>query len=175
MTRSLRDAGVCALLASVMTAGDAGAQAPPTFPVPRPSPPVFASAAPLAVTFATNIRQLRGDKSEDPPWRAATLTYDNADGKSVAVPARARTRGIFRLKNCDFPPVRLNFGNQATRGTVFAGLDKPKLVNYCKDNPAHEEYVLQEFQLYRVYNVLTEASHEVRLLRLTYSDSAAAR
>jgi hypothetical protein len=36
----------------------------------------------------------------------------------------------------------------------------------------YEQYVLQEFQLYRIYRLLTPASHAVRLLRMTYADSA---
>jgi len=85
------------------------------------------------------------------------------------------TRGIWRLKTCEFPPLRLNFTSEAVKKTVFHGLDKPKLVNYCRNNDQYEQYLLQEFQLYRVYRVLTPASHAVRLLRLSYVDSASGK
>src|SRR5206468_2024991 len=55
------------------------------------------------------------------------------------------------------------------------GLDKPKLVGYCQDRDDYEDYILKEFQLYRVYHLLTPASHAVRLLKLTYADSGSGK
>lgn len=140
----------------------------------KPVPPLFQREAPLAVTFTTNLDQLRGDKGATPPWRAATLTYDSA-GTPVHIPVRARTRGIWRLKNCSFPPVRLKFSGKASRNTMFDQLDEPKLVNYCRDNDDYEQYVLQELQLYRIYRLLTPISHQVRLLRVSYADSTSGK
>lgn len=147
---------------------------------PKPKKPVRASAffqseQPLDVTFTTNIRRLRMDKGATAPWRAATFSYLGADQKPVVVPIRVRTRGIWRLKSCAFPPVRLNFAGASTTGTVFEGLDKPKLVNHCQDHENYEQYLLQELQLYRVYRLLTPVSHAARLLRVTYADSATGR
>ena len=59
-----------------------------------------------------------------------------------------------------------------SKGSIFQQLDKPKLVSYCRDNDNYEQYILQEFQLYRIYQLLTPVSHRARLLRLTYADSA---
>jgi hypothetical protein len=137
-------------------------------------PRLFRSEEPLAVTFTTNIRQIRRDKSDKAPWRWGALTYQDSTGKPAQVPARVRTRGIWRLKNCSFPPIRLNF-NKTADHTLFDGLDEPKLVNYCQDNEQYERYILQEFQLYRIYQTLTPASHRVRLLRMAYVDSASGK
>jgi hypothetical protein len=84
---------------------------------------------------------------------------------------RARSHGIWRRKNCQFPPIRLNFSDRETKQTLFHHVDKPKLVNYCRDQDAYEQYVLQELQLYRIYQTLTPVSHRARLLRITYIDS----
>jgi hypothetical protein len=135
----------------------------------------YAAAEPLQVRLTTNIRRIRGDKADKEPWRAAVLSYTDAEGKNVEVPMRIRTRGIWRLKNCEFPPIRMNFRNEETKGTVFYGLDKPKLVNYCKDQDEYETYIQQEMQLYRIYNLLTPASHRARLLKITYADSASGK
>ena len=135
-------------------------------------PALFTSEAPLAITFRTNLKQLRRDKKEDSPWRWASVSYQDSAGKSVDVPLRARTRGIWRLKHCDFPPVRFNFAAKDTKGTIFEGVDKPKIVNFCKENDQYEQYVLQEAQLYRIYALLTPVSHRVRVTRLSYVDSA---
>src|SRR5690349_2967037 len=134
-------------------------------------PPFFQSATPLAMTFTTNIKQIRKDKGEDAPWRWASLTYDSA-GKPAQMPLKVHTRGIWRLKNCTFPPIRLNFSGKDTKGTLFHDLDHPKLVSYCRDTDPYEQYILQEYQLYRIYQLLTPVSHRVRLVKLTYVDSA---
>jgi hypothetical protein len=134
----------------------------------------FDSEEPLAVTLTTNIGRLRKDKSDKAPWRAATLSYAGPDGAPVTVPLSVHTRGIWRLRECDFPPLRLDFDKPA-RGTQFEGLGKPKLVNYCRDDDVYEQYVLQELQLYRVHALLTPASHKVRLVRMTYADSGSGK
>ncbi len=142
-----------------------------------PKAPLFKSEALLDVTFTTNIKALKRDRSNGAPWRAATLSYADTSvtGGRRVVPVRARTRGIWRLKNCDFPPVRLNFANKDAKGSLFRDLDEPKLVGYCKGMNNYEQYVLQEYQLYRIYRLLTPVSHRVRLVRMTYVDSATAK
>lgn len=139
-----------------------------------PSAAIFAAIAPLPVTLTANLGRLRRDDTADPPWRAATLAYTGGDGAAVTLPVRVRTRGNWRLKNCVFPPLRLNL-TRAARGGWFDGMDKPKLVNYCRDDDQSEQYVVQEYQLYRVYNLLTPLSHRARLLRVAYADSATGR
>src|SRR2546423_11950643 len=91
------------------------------------APAFFESLDLIEVTLTTNIGKIRGDKGDDPPWRPATLTYKGTDGSDVNVPLKARTRGIWRLKRCDFPPMRLNFSGETSKGSIFHRLDKPKL------------------------------------------------
>ncbi|MEO7085339.1 MAG: hypothetical protein ABI442_09110, partial [Gemmatimonadaceae bacterium] len=127
------------------------AQALPAAPAPAVDstkfPKFYRTETPLVVTLTTNIKRIRADKDSNPPWRVAKLTYTDG-GTPVVVPLRVRTRGIWRLKMCDFPPLRLNFSNSETKKTIFHGLDRPKLVNYCHDDDTNERYLLQEFQLY---------------------------
>jgi len=135
----------------------------------------FSATTPLELTLTTNIKRIRGDKKDKAPWRPAAFTYTDTSGKPVTIPAEIRTRGIWRLKNCEFPPIRINFKSEITKGTLFQGIDKPKLVNFCRDTDDYEQYLIQEVQLYRIYNLLTPASHRVRLLNLTYADSASGK
>jgi hypothetical protein len=135
----------------------------------------FESQDPIEVTFTTNIGKIRGDKGDDRPWRGATFSYKDSDGSAISVPLKARTRGIWRLKMCDFPPLRLNFAGETSKGSIFDNLDKPKLVSYCQDRDSHEQYILEEFQLYRIYQLLTPTSHKARLLKFTYADSASGK
>jgi hypothetical protein len=52
----------------------------------------------------------------------------------------------------------------------FIGINKLKLVPYCK--LGYEDYVLREYLIYKLYNILTENSLRVRLLRITFINTA---
>ena len=142
-----------------------------------PNAPLFKSDAVFEATLKFNIKAVKKEKGDKAPWHAATLTYADsvATGGTRVVPLRVRTRGIWRLKNCEFPPLRLNFANKDVKGTVWRDLDEPKLVSYCKSMASYDQFVLQEYQLYRIYRLLTPVSHQVRLMRMTYADSASGK
>lgn len=126
---------------------------------------------PVTMSLTFNYKKLRGDRdATTSPWRAATLTVTDATGADT-IPVRVRTRGIWRLNHCDMPPIRLKFANATIKSTMLKGLDEPKLISYCKDFDDYEQYVLSEYQVNRVYNLLTPYSHKVRLVRMTYIDS----
>jgi hypothetical protein len=148
---------------------------PPKPPGETKVPALFQSDTAITLTFTTNLKQLRRDKGETPPWRWASLTYQDSANKTAQVPLRVRTRGFWRLKNCTFPPVKMNFADKETKQTLFHGLEKPKLVNYCRDTDTYEQYILQEIQLYRIYQLLTPVSHRVRLAKISYVDSASGK
>ena len=83
---------------------------------------------------------------------------------------KVRLRGKSRLQVCRFPPLRLNFKKSATDDTVFATQDKLKLVVPCNwATRAHKDLV-EEYAAYRIFNLLSDASYRVRLLRGLFLD-----
>jgi hypothetical protein len=164
-------AGLVTWMALVSCAAAVGAQDTLARADSLPVPPLFATTEPLALTLTANLRRLRSDRAANAPWRAVTIAYRRGT-TDIVLPARAKTRGIWRLKNCAFPPLRLSFKGKDTKGTLLRHLGKPKLVNYCRDTDAYEQYVLQEAQLYRIYQLLTPMSYRTRVVRITYVDSA---
>jgi len=142
---------------------------------PPAVPRLFRSETPLTATFTLNIKQIRKERGDNAPWHAATISYPDSASGLVTVPMRARTRGIWRLKNCEFPPIRIKVRDSESKKTLFHDIEEPKLVNFCRNNSMYEEYILQEFMLYRVYQLLTPVSQRVRLVRMTYVDSATSK
>lgn len=142
---------------------------------PKDPAPLYRDESPLTLTLTSDFRQLRRDRGDDPPWRAATISYADSGGRTIVVPARVRARGRWRRTNCDLPPIRINFAKDSVRHTIFAQLDKPKLVSACHGGDDWEQYVLQELQLYRVYALVTPLAFRARLARVTYMDSGAAK
>lgn len=136
----------------------------------------FRSDDVVPLTLTLNVKRIRGDKDDKAPWRDATITYTPPGATAPeTLPLKLKTHGIWRLKNCDFPPIRLDFSKENTKKTMFAGLDKPKLTNFCRDDDTYEQYVLQEFQAYRIYWTLTHDGHAARALRITYVDSVSGK
>lgn len=134
---------------------------------------VFESDSLLDLTLKVNLAELLKDRGEERPEHPGTITYFAADSTPVALDVKVRTRGNFRLKpgNCDFPPLRLNFKKKQVENTLFANQDKLKLVTHCRNRKPYEQYLLQEYLAYRIYNLLTDKSLRVRLARITYQDS----
>lgn len=130
----------------------------------------YDTAEPLAITLTADFGALRRDRQESPPWRTANITLGGGSGQ-LTVPARVRARGLWRRRNCEMPPLRLDFARAAVAGTALAGVNRPKLVQICQDANRAEQYVLSELQLYRIYALLSTVSHKARLLRVTYMDS----
>jgi len=100
----------------------------------------------------------------------AVLTYYISDKDSVVKNIKVRARGnIRRTAICDFPPLMLNFKMKDPAGKEFAGINKLKIVPYCRIG--YEQYVLREYLVYKLYNVLTDYSLRVRLFKITYLSS----
>lgn len=136
-------------------------------------PPLFASRELLTLTIATDLQPLMRDKMEDAPWREGFIAFPGENGETLRRPVRLRTRGLWRLRHCSFPPLRFNFVKDSVKGTVFARQDRPKLATHCRSSNDYEQWLLQEYLVYRVQEVLTPVGLMARLARITYVDVAA--
>lgn len=96
------------------------------------------------------------------------------DTGSAEIQIEARVRGNSRIAVCRFPPLRLDLPSGKTEQTVFAGQDKLKLVTHCRSNNDRAEgNVLDEYTAYRIFNLISDASYHVRLVRVSYEDTDA--
>ena len=134
--------------------------------------PLFQAEEPLRITLLTDIKWLR-DKRIDTMEVEGTLTFAGADGAAIPQPIEVRTRGKFRRdkRNCNFPPLRLDFPKSQMEGTVFEGQDKLKLVTPCHDSRDNfQRDLYREYLAYKAYQLLTPASLRVRLVEITFED-----
>ena len=142
------------------------AQAPAGADAPAP---LFDSHEPLAITLEGPFREIANDKAEEPEYSNAVL---HIDGTGIPVRIRARGKNRRNPETCSFPPLRLNFEKESVAETVFAGQNKLKLVTHCQRATSFQQYILREYLAYRFYNQITDYSFRVRLLEVTYIDSA---
>ncbi len=137
--------------------------------------PLFQSYEPLELTLEGNLKELKKDRSDDADEHPANFMFPDPDGGLVTMPVKLRTRGNWRRqkRNCNFPNFRLNLPKGKVGNTVFDGQDKLKVVTPCRDNrDDYQQYILQEYLAYRIYNLLTDVSLRVRLAHMTYIDTA---
>ena len=146
-------------------------QEPPDSTEPKVSR-LFDAAEPLALTLTADfgaIGKQRGTEKKDQP---GVLSYAPPTGDSVRFDVKLRTRGHFRLKICQYPPLKVVFDKAQTAHTAFAHAGSSlKLTVQCRSGRGNANYLLEEYLIYRVYNLLTERSFRARLARVTYVDA----
>jgi hypothetical protein len=134
---------------------------------------LFESNEILKVSILSQIDTIRKDVGEDFKNHKAVFSYKDEFGKPISLKVKLSTRGHFRKdpKNCDFPPLKVYFNNKETKNTLFEGHDWLKIVTHCmNDNHEYEQFVLQEYMVYRLYNIISPYSFRVRLLDITYKE-----
>ena len=136
---------------------------------PYEEPPLFAEQSIIEFTLTGSYSKMKKERTGEANYYPGTITY-KGDAGEVRVPVRLRARGIWRRKNCEVPPILFNFTKDSTKKTLFAKLDKARLTYPCRFNSDWEQYVLQEFTLYRVQRVLSPYSFDVRLAKVTFVD-----
>jgi hypothetical protein len=101
----------------------------------------------------------------------AVMTFHLSETDSVNKNIRLTNRGIFRLQTCSFSPMELNFKKADFEYADLNKITKVKLVTHCESGNLYDEYVLREYLVYKLFNVLTDTSFRVRLLRINYIDT----
>lgn len=79
-------------------------------------------------------------------------------------------RGESRYERCSFPPMRVKFKKAIYEVSDSGKIKKMKIVNQCTRGPAYEDYLIRECLVYKMYNVLTDTSFRVRLIRINLVD-----
>jgi len=141
-------------------------------------PPLFESNELVEIIIAFDMPTVLRDIDDDRSYHDAFFSYLDVNGDTVHLTTRIRTRGNFRRDpdHCDFPPLRIDFSDAATENTLFYKQNKLKLVTHCGNRKKYyEKYLLKEYMTYRLYNIITDESYRVRLLRITYIDISGRR
>jgi hypothetical protein len=155
----------CCILAAVLSSVAADASEPD---------PLFQDHDTLDVTLSAPLTTLVRDRSTE-EYVQGTLGYSGDDGKTESLDVKIRARGHSRHQICDLPPLWLNFKKSQVKDTLFHKQDKLKLAVHCGDAERYEQTLLREYLAYRILNLATPMSFQVRLLRITWVDTEAQR
>jgi hypothetical protein len=124
----------------------------------------------LEIKLKGKFRDLLNDRaSENPADFPFILSCKSEDGSEIQIPVEIKTRGHFRkLKdNCNYPPLLIQFSKEGPHlKSVFSEQQKLKLVMPC----VADEYVIREWLVYKLYNLLTPKSFRARLVKFVVED-----
>jgi hypothetical protein len=132
--------------------------------------PLFSSQDRLEVSVEGPFTLLARERSDEEEY-PGKFRYVAADGSAVEFDIAIRARGHWRRNPdiCKFPPLRFNFKKSQTDDTLFDKQDKLKLVTHCRNNSrSYDQSVISEYLAYRIFNLLTDTSFRVRLLKIRY-------
>lgn len=132
-------------------------------------PTLFETDDVLSINLRGNINALLKDRSDNAAYHPVSISYNNAENREEVVLANAKTRGHFRRlkENCAYPPLAIKFSNNGLQNqSIFKGQHKLKLVMPCQG----DEYIIHEWLVYKIYNLVTPTSFKARLLRVTLLD-----
>lgn len=123
----------------------------------------------LNLTLQMNLDEVLTDIKDDRKYHEAVLIWEQQKIK-----VKVRTRGNFRRdpEICNFPPLHIQFDSISALKTPFARQKRLALVTHCqKNDPDYEQITLEEYGIYKTYNLLTDKSMQVRLLNIKYQDT----
>ena len=130
---------------------------------------LFESDEILDVTIKFDITQYMRKKPNE--YMDAVITFYTDVDDSISYDIRLKSRGERRRELCAFPPIRLNFKDTRTIYGDIDSMTNIKMVTHCNSTRIYDEYVLKEYLIYKLYNLITEYSFRVRLLRIKYLDT----
>lgn len=131
---------------------------------------LFESDEILNITLKGNIHQLLNDRTDKAVYYPFTISYSSGDRSEITLPIKIKTRGHFRREegNCTYPPLLLNFPEaDAQTSSFFPKKSTLKLVMPCMG----EDYVIHEWLVYKLYNLITPQSFRARLVKVKLEDN----
>ncbi|MEQ1744519.1 MAG: hypothetical protein ABMA02_03770 [Saprospiraceae bacterium] len=105
-------------------------------------------------------------------YLSATLTDESGHTFELEV----RTRGKFRRRRCEIPPIKLKFVKTGLEQAQMDTMNEAKLVLPCASKEADETLIVREYLAYRMFEKLSPGyCVRARLVRIQLKDKAKKR
>jgi len=124
---------------------------------------------PLKITYSN--RDIK-ERTNDSTYLKANLSYQNNSEKWNKIEVKLRKRGKFRLENCHYSPIKIKIKKSNSKGTLFEGNKKLKLVLPCFTNKSKNDYILKEYIAYKLYEVISDYHFNTRITTISYTEIA---
>ncbi|CAN5221017.1 hypothetical protein BH11BAC6_BH11BAC6_03780 [soil metagenome] len=130
----------------------------------------FKDTSVINATMVANFGKIISQKYKIGNQYPGTFAFKVNDSIYIKEPILIVVRGHSRKDICYIPPLKLNFDYKPQ--SFLYPLKSLKLVSACKVTDENDQYLLKEYMVYKIYNILTDKSFNARLLNLHYEDSS---
>lgn len=130
----------------------------------------FSDTSMINATLTANFKKIIVQKRKIGKKYFGTFNCSLTDKNDINDSIEIEVRGHSRRDLCYIPPLKLNFDYH--KGAYLFPLKSLKLVSACNPSEVYDQYLLKEYMVYKIYNILNEKSFHVRLLNLHYVDSS---
>lgn len=131
---------------------------------------LFEGEEPLEITLRFNMKQYQRSKYKG-EYQDVNLKIYIDDSTYIEKDVRIKARGNFRRSFCSIAPFWLNIRKSDVANVHLQDVKRMKVVTHCNQSNGKEAYVLKEYLIYKMYELLTPYSFRVRMVRMTYVDT----
>lgn len=128
---------------------------------------LFEYEDPLHLTMKLDLKTFKKTRRQE-KYQPAEMTCHVNDTFQVTHPVRIKARGVFRRDNCTLPPFWINIRYSGIEAEALRDVNKMKMVIRCKKAAQYENYILREYLVYKIYNLISPYSFRVRLVKLKF-------
>ncbi|MEM1326562.1 MAG: hypothetical protein AAGI23_11435 [Bacteroidota bacterium] len=126
----------------------------------------------LEMTIEANFDSIIANKYKADYWDAKMIVEGKAPENWDI---KMRTRGRYRRRICEFPPIKLEFSKKDLAARGLYSFDDLKLVTHCLNNAQSDNTVLREALAYDLYELLTPESFRHQVVKITYINTGEKR
>lgn len=127
------------------------------------------SAEVLEMDISTDLKLLMDQRNTN-EYQPATLTFSLGKKQRETWEIKVRSRGKYRRRICQFPPLKLNFPKDKLKAQGLSSDDEFKLVTHCLNGDPGKEYLLREYLVYKLYEQISPLHFRVQLCKIRYLD-----
>jgi len=130
---------------------------------------LFQGKFPLSMQLQFSKKYIKKN-TNDSTYILSTLFIQNEEATWDSLKIKLRARGNNRRKNCYYVPLKLKLKKKVSRGTIFEGNTKLKLVLPCLLEKDNDDLVLKEYMAYKLYEIISPYHYKTRLANIEFNE-----
>lgn len=132
--------------------------------------PEFSIQDPFNLDLIFNLKSFLNNRYSE-EYLPAIISYNLDENTRIDRKVKIAPRGNYRRKKCFIPPIRINFSDTAYAISLFDHLGKVKLVTSCRKAKNYEQYLVKEYLIYKVYELISDYSLKTWFFKINFIDS----
>lgn len=131
---------------------------------------LFEVEEPLNLTLKFDVKELKKTQWKE-EYLPGEMSCHVREGFNVSHDVRIKARGEIRKRICYAPMFWVNVRHAGIEADYLSDVIKMKMVIRCKASNTYRNYVLREYLVYKIWNLLSPYSFNTRLVKLKIIDT----